>query len=111
MLPRLELGGTDVNGSPPDMTKQDVGVPDDEFIPGVAHWRRPIAAAARLMKQDRAVLMDDFFDEPERRRCRRNLVFQMCLRADPENRRRGRKRPRRQVEGELRRSQASWGCS
>ena len=59
MLPGLELGRADIDWSATDMTKQDISVPDDELIPGVTHRRRSIAAASRLMKQDRAVLCDD----------------------------------------------------
>ena len=76
MLPGLKLGGADIDWSATDMTEQNVGIPDDEFVSGVTHRRRPIAATARLMKQNRAVLLDDFLDEPERCRGRRNLVFQ-----------------------------------
>lgn len=80
MLPGFELGDADVDRSATDVTQQYVGVPDDELIPGVTHRRRPIAAASRLMKQDRAVFRDDLFDEPESCRCCRDFFFQECLR-------------------------------
>ena len=99
MFPGFELGGADIDRGAADTTEQDVGISDDEFAHGVTHRRRSIAAPSRLMKQDRAVLPDDFFDEPERCRCRRNLVFQACLREAQKSYRRGRKRPRRQVLG------------
>jgi hypothetical protein len=79
MLPRLKLYGADIDRRPTDMTEQYVGVPDDEFVPGITHRRRSIAATSRLMKQDRAVLPDNFVDEPKRRRRRGNLVFQESL--------------------------------
>src|SRR5262245_24463405 len=106
MLPRLELYGADIDRRPTDMTEQNVGVPDDEFVPGITHRRRSITATSRLMKQHRAVLPDNFVDELERCRCRGNLVFQELL-PEGEKDRRGRKRPRRQVLGELRKSPAS----
>ena len=70
MFPDLELRGADINRGAADMTEQYVGVADDESVLRITHRRRPIAAPSRLMKQDRAVLCDDFFDEPKRRRCR-----------------------------------------
>ena len=79
MLPRLELRGADIDRRPADMTEQNVGIPDDEFVPGITHRRGSIAATSRLMKQDRAVLPDNFVDEPERCRRSGNLVFQGSL--------------------------------
>lgn len=79
MLPRLELRGADIDRCPTDMSEQNVGVPDDEFVPGITHRRGSIAATSRLMKQDRAVLPDDFIEQLER--CGRcgNLVLQRPL--------------------------------
>jgi hypothetical protein len=76
MLPILELGSADIDRGIADMTEQNVGIPDDEFAPGITHRRRSIAATSRLMKQDPSMLPNDFFDELERCRCRGNLVFQ-----------------------------------
>src|ERR1019366_827827 len=84
MLPDLELGAADIDRGAADMTEQYVGVPDDEFVLRITHRRRSIAATTRLMKQDRAVLCDDLFDELESCRCCRDFFFQQCLREERE---------------------------
>ena len=79
MLPDFELGTADIDRGAADMTEQNGGSSDDEFAPGITHRRRSIAATSRLMKQDRAVLPDNFVNEPKRCQRSGNLVFQESL--------------------------------
>src|SRR5690349_11193362 len=76
MLPSLELGRADVGRSTADVAEQDIHVPDREFALAIAHRRRSIAATSELVKQDRAVLGGDPFDEAEGCRRRRDFLLQ-----------------------------------
>ena len=57
MLPVFELRAANVERRASDIAQQHVVVTDYELVLWLAHRRGTVAAAARLMEQNRAVLV------------------------------------------------------
>ena len=56
MLPGLELPAADIERRPLELTQQHVPLADAKLAAGEAHRRAPVAAPARLVEEQRAVL-------------------------------------------------------
>src|SRR5271167_1704591 len=63
VFPDLVLRPADIEGRAADLAELHIAVADDEFALRIAHWRRAVAAAARLVKEHRSVVGDDLADE------------------------------------------------
>jgi len=65
MLPIFKLVGSHVNGAAADLAKPHVAIAGFKFAIRVAHWRRPIATPAGLMKHQWSVLARQALDQVE----------------------------------------------